>query len=123
MDLPITVVVPTYNRLENLRRTLAGLARQDIDPKLFEVVVVSDGSTDGTDTWLQGAACDYPFSLRPVRQDNAGPATARNRGIEEARGEVVGGGRRGEGAERQERRGHPGKLARRPPRGRRSYRS
>ncbi len=89
MELSITVVVPTYNRLENLRRTLAGLARQDIDPKLFEVVVVSDGSTDGTDTWLQGAVSDYPFSMRPVRQDNAGPATARNRGIEEARGEIV----------------------------------
>lgn len=89
MELPITVVVPTYNRLESLRRTLAGLARQDIDPTLFEVVVVSDGSTDGTDAWLQGAIADYPFRLRPIRQENSGPATARNRGIDEACGDIV----------------------------------
>lgn len=89
MNLPITVVVPTYNRLESLRLTLEGLARQDIGLENFEVVVVSDGSTDGTDSWLAGAVADVGFRLRPIRQGNSGPATARNRGIEEARGDVV----------------------------------
>ena len=44
----ITVVTPTHNKLHLLRRTLASLAGQDVGPGAFEVVVVDDGSTDGT---------------------------------------------------------------------------
>ena len=84
----LSVVVPTYNRCESLRRTLDGLARQEgIAWERVEVIVVSDGATDGTDAMLAQYAA--PYALRPIRQDNAGPACARNRGIAEARGEVV----------------------------------
>ena len=89
MSLAISVVVPTFNRKDNLKRTLDGLARQEMDPSRFEVVVVSDGSTDGTDEWLSEVVDGYPFRLRPVRQANSGPAVARNRGIEEAEGDVI----------------------------------
>ncbi|HHQ47928.1 MAG TPA: glycosyltransferase, partial [Acidobacteria bacterium] len=50
-----------------------------------EVVVVDDGSDDGTWEWLRRR----PYGIHPVRQDNAGPATARNRGVREASGDVV----------------------------------
>ncbi len=83
----VSVIIPTFNRKDSLRKTLDGLARQTLPPEQFEVVVVSDGSTDGTEEFLAG--CAMPFLLRPITQPNGGPARARNRGIQEARGEVI----------------------------------
>ena len=60
----LSVVTPTYNRKESLRRTLAALERQTVDPKRFEVVVIDDGSKDGTPEAFRDAK--YPFSLRLV---------------------------------------------------------
>jgi glycosyltransferase involved in cell wall biosynthesis len=83
----VSVVVPTYNRVDQLRRVLDAFERQTIPPSRFEVVVVSDGSTDGTDDYL--ASLDSPFPLRVVGQRNQGPAAARNRGVQVARGPIV----------------------------------
>lgn len=90
-DLYFSIVIPTYNRCGSLRVTLDGLARQDFPTERFEVVVVSDGSTDGTDDLLASLVNGrtYSFTLRPFRQENAGPARARNRGVDEARGDIV----------------------------------
>lgn len=86
----LSVVIPTYNRCTSLEITLAALRAQEPVPGGFEVVVVSDGSTDATAALLaRWAAESLPFTLRPIRQDNAGPAKARNRGIQEASGTVV----------------------------------
>lgn len=86
----LSVVIPTYNRCVSLKVTLNALKAQEPVPGGFEVVVVSDGSTDGTDALLAGwMAASLPFKLRLVRQENAGPARARNRGIHEAEGEVI----------------------------------
>jgi glycosyltransferase involved in cell wall biosynthesis/GT2 family glycosyltransferase len=83
----ISVVIPTYNRREQLRGALVGLAGQTGLTEPPEVVVVSDGSSDGTDEFLQSPEC--PLPVVAVRQDNAGPAAARNRGIREATGDLV----------------------------------
>jgi GT2 family glycosyltransferase len=80
------VVVPTYNRLERLHRVLQSLAEQDIDEP-FEVIVVSDGSTDGTDHYLQGD--ELPLPITTCLQENQGPAGARNTGVERASGDLV----------------------------------
>ena len=85
----LSVVIPTYNRKDSLRVTLDGLARQTCPCEQFEAVVVSDGSTDGTETLLAEYAKTSPYALRSFTQANSGPARARNRGIDEARGEVV----------------------------------
>ncbi|MBK9055142.1 MAG: glycosyltransferase [Chloroflexi bacterium] len=50
----LTVILPTYNRLDRLQKVLAALATQTYPD--FEVIVVSDGSTDGTDAYLRGLA-------------------------------------------------------------------
>ena len=85
----LSIVIPTYNRCASLRRTLDGLARQTFPASEFEVVVVSDGSTDDTAEMLAAYAGTAPYLLRPVVQANAGPSAARNRGIREARHGVI----------------------------------
>ncbi len=78
----VSVVVPVYNVEGFLREALDSLFAQDYEP--FEVVVVDDGSTDGSGT----IARSYP-EVRYLRQENQGPAAARNAGIAAARGELV----------------------------------
>lgn len=82
----VSVVVPTYNRRRQLGRVLEALASQDFELP-YEVVVVSDGSTDGTNDYLTGVS--LPLPVVPVLSENCGPAGARNRGIATARGELV----------------------------------
>ncbi len=90
-SLFVSVVMPTYNRREMLRTALEGLARQDFPQEQFEVVVVSDGATDGTNEMLSEfvESKTFPYRLHPILQENGGPARARNRGIQEATGEII----------------------------------
>jgi glycosyltransferase involved in cell wall biosynthesis len=85
--LELSVVIPTYNRRERLARVLAALGRQTAGPERFEVVVVDDGSSDGTSEWL--ARQRPAFGLRALRLTNGGPARARNAGIEAAQGQII----------------------------------
>ncbi len=86
--LKISVVTPTHNKVELLKRTLRSLEGQDLDASAFEAVVVDDGSTDATAEFLAGYR--PPYALRPVRlENNRGRASARNRGVEAATGELV----------------------------------
>jgi glycosyltransferase involved in cell wall biosynthesis len=81
-----SVVIPTYQRPDTLFRVLEALERQS-QPPSFEVVVVDDGSRDETPAKLESYRAAYPF--RFFSQRNSGPAAARNRGIQEARGRYV----------------------------------
>jgi GT2 family glycosyltransferase len=83
----LSVVIPTYNRLNQLQRVLASLQAQTYPREKFEVIVVSDGSTDGTDDYLSAVA--PPYRMRFVTQPNEGPAAARNRGVDMACGALV----------------------------------
>jgi glycosyltransferase involved in cell wall biosynthesis len=81
----VSVVIPTYNRVADLERTLRGYERQEDAPP-FEVVVVDDGSTDDTPRLLAELRFDR-FPLRLARQENSGPARARNLALTIATGE------------------------------------
>ena len=83
----VSIVVPTYNRIERLKQVIAAIERQTYPLENMEVIVVSDGSTDGTHEYL--ASIKTPLSLRFVVQQNSGPAAARNNGARNARGEYV----------------------------------
>ncbi len=87
MAAEVSVIVPTHNRLELLQRKMAALEAQDLEPERFEVVVVADGCTDGTLAWL--GAYRPPFALTVLETPGRGPAYARNRGAEAARGRVL----------------------------------
>jgi glycosyltransferase involved in cell wall biosynthesis len=80
----LSVVVPLYNKRETIAACLGSVARQTVGD--FEVVVVDDGSTDGS------AEIAWAFDdarIRVVSQANGGVSAARNRGIAEARAELV----------------------------------
>jgi len=82
-----SIVVPTYNRLGRLRHVIAGLEQQAYPSDAYEVIVISDGSTDGTDDYLETHPSTMQF--RWLTQANQGPAAARNAGIHKAVGEFV----------------------------------
>lgn len=79
----ISVVIPTYNRSKTLISCLGHLERQTW--KDFEVILIDDGSSDDTPRIVQGFLDRAALSLRFVRQENSGPARARNVGISLAR--------------------------------------
>jgi GT2 family glycosyltransferase/peptidoglycan/xylan/chitin deacetylase (PgdA/CDA1 family) len=83
----ISVVVTTYNRRERLAQCLRALAAQDCPVSQYEVIVVVDGSTDGTQEYLR--TIQFGFVLRVIDQPNRGLAAARNAGLLDARHEVV----------------------------------
>ena len=85
--LDISVVIATFNRQELLRRLLEQLDDQTIDPSRYEVIAVDDGSKDDTRLALKDLKTRY--ALRVERQDNAGAAVARQRGVELAKGRVI----------------------------------
>lgn len=83
----LSVVIPTFNRVDILPRVLAALGTQSLAPDQFEVIVVDDGSADGTATFLKSYRPPYSFTI--FAQANSGPAGARNRGVLAARAPLV----------------------------------
>ncbi len=80
----ISVIIPTFNRLEILKKTLNAYNSQTIPFENFELIVVDDGSTDGTFTFLKSAEKTFNYRLKTYRQKNNGPNSAREKGIKEA---------------------------------------
>lgn len=81
-----SVVIPCHNRRQILAEVIEALEQQEGAPS-FEVVLVDDGSTDGTLESLE--AREFGFPAQVVSQRNQGPAAARNRGVDLARGRFV----------------------------------
>jgi len=84
----ISVVVPTYNRIETLRHVLPSLLAQDLAPESFEVLICDSNSNDGTAEYLAKMHELYP-NVEHVAGAYSGRAMARNAGITRARGDVV----------------------------------
>lgn len=84
----ITVQLCTYNRHGLLGRVMEALFDQDLDPSEYEIVLVDDGSTDGSYENVI-AKLRPTCALHVVRQRNAGLASGRNAGLARARGAIV----------------------------------
>lgn len=89
MPYRVSVVIPTYNRWEKLGRVLDGYRGQSLPLGEFEVIVCDDGSTDETGERVRAYAGDAPYALRYLRQENSGPARARNLGLRNAGAPLV----------------------------------
>ncbi len=89
--LEISVIIPTVNRREVLRRVLEALAGQTYPRSQYEIIVVDDGSSDGTREMVDTLARERMPNLRYARQvpGKRGPAAANNLGIGAARGECI----------------------------------
>lgn len=81
--MEISVIIPAFNRANLLPATLRSLLAQTVPA--HEIIVVDDGSVDGTAEVAEA----YGPPMRVIRQDNAGPGAARNRGFRESRGEFI----------------------------------
>lgn len=80
----ISVVIPLYNKEKQIVKTLQSVLQQTFQN--FEIVVVNDGSTDGS---VAAAESVQDARIRLIHQENAGVSVARNKGIEEAKYELI----------------------------------
>ncbi len=83
----LSVVIPTHNGGGVLHRAIDALRIQDAPPDRYEIIVVDDGSTDGSTEAIDSR--NGPVVTRLMTQENKGRAAARNRGVSEARGRAV----------------------------------
>ena len=86
----ISVVIPTYNRLPILIKCLNALENQFFieKPHNYEILIVDDGSTDGTTDWLKNNIDIFPH-LRLLQQSHGGPAMGRNLGVNNSKGDLI----------------------------------
>lgn len=89
MSPELSVVIPTYNRRLRLHDSLAALLCQSIDPSRYEIVVVDDGSDDGTDAMVAELARKSRPKVRYIWQEQSQAGTARNTGILAAQAPVI----------------------------------
>tara|TARA_A100001035_G_scaffold19330_2_gene13130 strand:- start:20 stop:847 length:828 start_codon:yes stop_codon:yes gene_type:complete len=81
--MKISVIIPTYNRKKTLARAIQSVINQSLSP--FEILIVDDGSNDGTEEWVK----DNFQNIKYIYQNNHGVSSARNIGIENAYGDWV----------------------------------
>lgn len=84
----ISVIVPTYNRLDSLKQQINALLSQNMPTNDYEIIIINDGSTDGTREYLDQVTQFYP-ELIALHQTNGGPARARNTALRIAKGNIV----------------------------------
>lgn len=82
--MQFSIIIPTYNRQAILRRCLLAVTNQDYPD--YEVIVVDDASEDSTGEMIEN---EFPHVRYLLQETNQGPAAARNRGIQEANGEII----------------------------------
>jgi glycosyltransferase involved in cell wall biosynthesis len=84
-----SVIIPTYNRVDILRESVHAIENQTASKDDFEFVVVDDGSQDGTSEFLSEYQSKTKLNFRYLTQCHAGPAAARNLGINESAGKIT----------------------------------
>tara|TARA_B100000965_G_C19507140_1_gene720215 strand:+ start:199 stop:1116 length:918 start_codon:yes stop_codon:yes gene_type:complete len=86
----VSIVIPTYNRKPILKKCLKALENQTLNNNIskYEVIVVDDGSTDGTTSWIKKNS-DVLSHVVLYEQDHGGPALGRNLGVMKSKYEII----------------------------------
>jgi len=86
----VSIVIPTYNRKPILEKCLIALENQELNTNVsnYEIIVVDDGSTDGTSSWINKNKADFPHVVL-FQQDHGGPALGRNLGVIKSKYEII----------------------------------
>lgn len=83
-----SIIIPTYNRLQQLLLTLTSFETQTYPKDRFEVIVADDGSTDGTKEMVESFQTSYPL-IYVAQQEQRGRSAVRNLGLSQAKGKYV----------------------------------
>ena len=86
----VSIVIPTYNRKPILMKCLKALENQTLNTNIknYEIVVVDDGSTDGTSLWIKNNKDNLPHVVL-FQQEHGGPALGRNLGVIKSKYEII----------------------------------
>jgi len=86
----VSIVIPTYNRKPILKKCLYALENQILNKLIsfYEIIVIDDGSTDGTTKWIQENQKQLPHVVL-YEQEHGGPALGRNLGVIKSRGDII----------------------------------
>jgi len=87
--MDISIIIPTHNRKNVLKRCILALTAQTYPRSEYEIIIVDDGSKDGTGELVQSLQGNPDCMLRLLAQENRGPASARNLGIQHAIGDIL----------------------------------
>ena len=86
----VSIVIPTYNRKPILKKCLKALENQNLNKNIsnYEVIVVDDGSTDGTTSWIKDNN-EFLSHVVLYEQEHGGPALGRNLGVMKSKYEII----------------------------------
>jgi glycosyltransferase involved in cell wall biosynthesis len=87
MNSTVSVIIPCYNHGQFLEETIQSVLNSDY--KSIEIIIVDDGSTDGSSEVALNLAFQNPDQINVIMQENQGPSAARNRGIESSTGPYI----------------------------------
>ena len=94
--MKLSVIIPVYNVAPYVRKCVESVLAQDLDPKDYEVILVDDGSTDGSGEICDSLVASQPLNLsasqplmKVIHQENQGLSAARNAGIAVAKGKYI----------------------------------
>jgi cellulose synthase/poly-beta-1,6-N-acetylglucosamine synthase-like glycosyltransferase len=85
----VSIIIPTLNMRDLLRDAIASLYRQDYPKDRYEIIIVDNSSTDGTEDMVRSLQEKSQYPLWYYRKENKGPGSSRNLGIEKAKGTII----------------------------------